>query len=540
VTVAAPDDTTVREHTYVPALDGLRAVAVLLVMAQHLHAFVFPASSFLPKGGYLGVDLFFVLSGFLITSLLLQERARTGGVSFRRFYRRRAFRLFPALAAFIVVQAVAALVAGQSLRDQVNFWFGAFTYTTNWVLAMNWSVPANTGHLWSLAVEEQFYLVWPIALVLAMRRWGTRAVPVLCVAGVGIAVVARVYLTHRFGFGYPLVYLHTETRLDGLLLGALVAWARHTGWRPPSRVSRSVGWIGLAVVGLYVLGTNPTDQFLYEAGGYTVLAVAGTAVLIGLLEPAWTPGRLLATPLPVAVGKLSYSLYLWHMLVVFTLLSYLQRQSLPVGVAVFVTASFSLAIVSYRFVERPLRAFGHATKPEPAVAAAPPRATARRPTWAVAGAGAVALIGLAAVPAYAQRDEILGRDRAVAAALAAQEGQTPTTTPPLAEGAPAQPVTLTVETPATTPPPGTAEPSELVVAATLLDASGLPLADRSIRFDSTAGECAAATDELGRASCTMALPEAPEAVPEGQPPVHGVEAIYEGDDVSVSATASWP
>ncbi|MGI8663123.1 MAG: acyltransferase family protein [Acidimicrobiales bacterium] len=503
------------------ALDGLRALAVLLVMAEHLHAFAFPTSRLLPKGGYIGVDLFFVLSGFLITSLLLEERERTGGVSFRRFYRRRGFRLFPALAAFIVVQAAASQVAGQRLRDEIHFWIGAFTYTTNWVMARNWSVPADTGHLWSLAVEEQFYLAWPVVLVLAVRRWGRGAVPVVAVAGIAVALASRTYLNHRIGYGFPFVYLQTETRMDALLLGALVAWARRAGWRPPTWLARTMGWSGLLVVAAYALRTNPSDTFLYARGGYTILAVGATATLVGLLDTRWVPSRVLATRLPVAIGKLSYSLYLWHMLVLFVLLGFLQRRSVPVAAGVFVAASFVLAFVSYCFVEAPLRALGHRPAPAaegpPASAAATPAAPSvrRRPAWAMAAAGTLALAALSTVPAYAARHDIQRRDQQVAAALAQQ-------------AAPA----LTVDAPALIP-----GPFQVLLSATLVDRAGAPLAGRSIHFDSEVGGCDSVTDAAGRAACAIRLAD---EQAHAAPPTATVAASFVGDPGTPAATASWP
>jgi peptidoglycan/LPS O-acetylase OafA/YrhL len=563
-------------HVHHDALDGLRAVGVLLVMVEHLRAFAFPSSRLLPPGGYIGVDVFFVLSGYLITSLLLSERESTGRVSFRGFYRRRAFRLFPALGAFMLVQAAGAAVTGQRLRDEVHFWIGATTYTTNWLMARGWSVPANTGHLWSLAVEEQFYLVWPLVLVLATKRWGPRSVGPVAVVGIGIALASRTYLEHRWGAGYPNVYLHTETRLDGLLLGALLAWALAQGWRPSRRAARAAGWAGLAALLAFVAWTNPTDGFLYARGGYTLLALAAAAVILAALDETWWPSRILAMRLPAAIGRLSYSLYLWHFLVLFLLLATLRDLPEPVAIAVFAAASFVPATISYRYVETPFRALGRSPRRSRDGAAQAPTSPRSgrpaRPAWAVVGGG-TALVVLGVVPAYAARDDIRARDEAVAAAVAQQQAAVatsvvgggdapgpagpapvaaapvvevpPTTAPAAAAGSsesePAPPddptaTTLTLGTPTVLAPTAPLQPFSVVVSATATNGSGAPLSGLAIHFDASVGACDASTDAVGRASCAISLPLGSTT----PPAVDTVTATFDGDGTALPASASWP
>jgi len=574
-------DTTTR--AYIPSLDGIRAVAVLGVMAYHLRAFVVPDSSWLPRGGYLGVDLFFVLSGFLITSLLLAEREQTGSVRFRGFYRRRAFRLFPAMVAFVIVQAAAAAAAGQSLTDEVHFWLGALTYTSNWVMTA-WSVPANTGHVWSLAVEEQFYLVWPVLLVVVARLFGRRAIAVVAATGVVIAVVIRAVLTHRWGTGYPIVYLHTEARMDSLLVGALLAYTWEAGWRPRRSTAQVAGWTGAAVVGWYVLFTNPTDTFLYTQAGYTVLALAAAALILGALDDRWTVTRLLSLRPLIAIGRLSYSLYLWHMLVLFVLLSFLQHHGTVARVVVYTGASFTLAWISYRYVEHPLRGFGRRplrvreAAPEPASVARKPRAVGRssKPAFALAGAGALALVVLGVVPAYAARDAIRGRDEAVARALAREHAIAAGAVDPISQSATAGtvdsvPASASVFEPEATGPAGSGsdsaaassigagtgvapvasvlridapsvDPSDpltprLVFAATLQTAGGTALEGRSVEFTSDIGTCRATTDSGGHARCTVPAPAPPPGVDTS---TVMVTATFAGDASTAAARASWP
>jgi hypothetical protein len=265
---------------------------------------------------------------------------------------------------------------------------------------------------------------------------------------------------------------------------------------------------------------------------------------------------------PVAVGKLSYSLYVWHMLVLFVVLAELQRRPILVGSALFVGASLVLAAVSYLLVERPLRAHGHArpateatgATAAPSVPSATPgaRPARARPAWALAGGGVAALVVLVAVPAYAARSDIVARDEAVAAAIAQQQAAaeaaaapgappaTPSTTPADAPSTTLPAVVLTMEPPAPVEAPPTGEAGAVVVAATMVDALGEPLGGRAVRFDHGEASCEATTDDQGRATCTVTPDPGTAPAPAGPALDEPVTATFAGDPLTPPATAGWP
>ena len=271
-----------------PALDGLRAVAITLVVA--FHAFRVPA------GGWLGVDLFFVLSGFLITTLLVQEHREHGRVSLRAFYERRARRLFPAL---FVMLAIVGAIFGVQHRSLLGVVPGLF-YFTNVVMAVDSpSIPEELRHLWSLAAEEQFYLLWPVVLFVIFGgrlRLGMAAVVAGAAFATGLAMVL-------YGDGqWDRIAFGPDTRGASILVGcglALMPWRRLRALEFPA--------IAL-VIGLLAVNLDP-----WTISGPPVLLFAlACAVLIArCLEPGPLATLLAFAPI-VFLGRISYSLYLWH------------------------------------------------------------------------------------------------------------------------------------------------------------------------------------------------------------------------------------
>ena len=281
-----------------PELDGLRGVAILAVLGSHTGV-----PGFSDGGGGAGVTLFFVLSGFLITSLLLAEREKAGRVDLRAFYVRRALRLFPALAAVLIVTAVLLILGAmpQEAREGTNYgivFLGVIGYVANWVFVAGQSI-GMLGHTWSLAVEEQFYIVWP-ALLLAGMRIGRARLALLVLLLIFLDTPYRLFLDLHGGFAH--VFVGTDSRGDALLFGCVLALLE-TRWHP------IVGWIGLIGVGA-LAATWPGDPGL----GAQILFIPGAAI-VSTLAVAGCPTVLAWRPLAF-IGKISYGLYLWHGLVI--------------------------------------------------------------------------------------------------------------------------------------------------------------------------------------------------------------------------------
>ena len=322
-----------------PALDGVRGLAILLVLYDHVRL---PG---LGAAGPAGVTVFFCLSGFLITALLLQEHAARTAIDLVAFYRRRALRLLPALVAFLVVMTAVALAlgvpAGKSLADTVP----VLLYVGNWVRAFGGSL-GTVGITWSLAVEEQFYLVWPV-VVLALARFGRT--PLLVVAALGslYAVTARFVLWDG-GAGLDRVYFGSDTQALGLLVGCALALVLHHGRRLPRVPGRL---LGVLLAGLLGCAALPG-----ELGRWVVSPVLVPLVTAGIIYAVATDSapRWLSSPALVLVGRRSYGMYLWHTLPVLVVLPGL-REAVPAPVAVVLAlaATWGLTLLSWRYVEQP-------------------------------------------------------------------------------------------------------------------------------------------------------------------------------------------
>jgi peptidoglycan/LPS O-acetylase OafA/YrhL len=316
---------------YVPALDGLRAIAIVLVLGIHDFGF--------PPGGTVGVDLFFVLSGFLITTLLLEERDATGRNRLHAFYLRRARRLLPALGALLIVYLVATTASGHAHFLPVAA--GAF-YFGNIILASGHHM-FGLGRLWSLAEEEQFYLVWPLLLLLFARS--RRIVLWILILAFGLAAYRAGLLLNGAPGGR--VYFGPDTHADGLIIGAALAAAR---LRWGFHVGEWAGKLGMAalvpaaLLGWQIRWWGEWAQPVFEISIAILIcaAISQTALARGLAS--W--------PL-VWVGQRSYSLYVWSGTVL-TGLIFLFGSSYTTRTAAF-AATFVVATLSYRFIEQPFR-----------------------------------------------------------------------------------------------------------------------------------------------------------------------------------------
>lgn len=368
---------TVSRH--VPELDGLRGIAIIAVLVHH------QLTPFSLSGGFLGVDLFFVLSGFLITGLLMDEFEKTGSISLRNFYMRRSLRLGPALALYLLASlAVSHQRQLMSVANQIKLTVIALLYSTNWRLAFGWDSTLDpTAIIWSLSIEEQFYLVWPLlvlgALALKLRR---RAL----IAGLGLTILA--VMLHRYRLSYDAVpltrlYYGTDTRADALLVGCLIALLPITAIG-----SRTKRWLNIASIfsaaGLLylIVASSFGDEFLYR-GGFT-----GIALLAGILifVAASSPPRLLSAILKWSLlrwfGRISYGLYLWHWLVVQnTSLYYLGYWEPWARLAIAV----GIASASFYFVERPFNRLKSRFGMTPTVIRSDPRPTLPHETGSTIG-----------------------------------------------------------------------------------------------------------------------------------------------------------
>ena len=325
-----------------PGLDGLRGVAVLAVMLYHFDA----THGWFP-GGSLGVDLFFVLSGFLITTLLLEERSRTGGISLFAFYQRRARRLLPALVVFLALFTTITIATQQPGEDRLPVTVAtSLFYVFNWLDDFGGVATLGAGHLWSLSVEEQFYLVWPAALIVAVRS-GPRVL-----FGMSLLVfVVAASLPFWSGRGYGELYSGTDFRAQELMAGAILAQLRFGGVITPSVVNRIPFRAALALsvmfFWLFLLALESRVDFLY-AGLYTATAVFGAVFVCAAL---YSPSRILTNPVIRYVGTRSYALYLWHHAINYWLRG-LDLHAAP-ELALSVSLSFAAAELSWRLVEGP-------------------------------------------------------------------------------------------------------------------------------------------------------------------------------------------
>lgn len=360
----APAAPPSRAHRYLPGLDGMRALAVIAVVLFHSPLAVAP-------GGFLGVEVFFVISGYIITRALLAEREQRGRVSIGRFWARRARRLLPALFLLLAgVTAWSALFAPGELAGLRRDIGAALVYVTNWDLIAagenyfaTWERPSLLRHLWSLAVEEQFYLLWPPLLMGALAFGRRRGALALIVAGAAASALAMAAL-HEPGGGVARIYYGTDTRASGLLIGAALAFV----WSAPAAVARERGralaeGTGLALLGGAALGAltaftlllDGGAAFLYR-GGFALTGLATAALIVAATHARSPFARLLALrPLPW-LGLRSYGIYLWHWPVMA-----LSRPGVDVpldGAALFAlqaAVTLALAEASYRWVETPIR-----------------------------------------------------------------------------------------------------------------------------------------------------------------------------------------
>jgi len=294
-------------------------------------------------GGSLGVDIFFVLSGFLITSLLLEERSRHGANSLLGFYRRRARRLLPALVLFLAIFAVITIVSAQPGAERLPGTIGmTLLYVFNWLDDFGGSGVPGAGHLWSLSVEEQFYLLWPLVLIIALR---SRAVALIWFSLAAFAISAS--LPAWSGREYGDLYTGTDFRAQQLMAGAILAQLRFAGVITPAFVNRvpfrAAHVLAVLFFTAFILTMENRPAFLFT-GMYTAAAVLGGVLVCAAL---YAPPRILTNGVLRYVGTRSYALYLWHHVFDFWLRDLADLPQLALSVVL----SFAAAEVSWWLVE---------------------------------------------------------------------------------------------------------------------------------------------------------------------------------------------
>jgi peptidoglycan/LPS O-acetylase OafA/YrhL len=359
--------------SYRPALDGIRAIAVLAVLLYHGAQLTNHPITVLP-GGFLGVDLFFVLSGFLITTLLVTEWRKRDNIRLGAFWGRRARRLLPALVMVVAAVGVGFLFAarlnltGSQISRFPKEALSSLFYVANWnLIASGKSYFEQFGgasplvHTWSLAIEEQFYLIWPVVLLVALRvlKLPTRVLAALALLGAVASAVLMASLFHP-GSDPSRIYYGTDTRIQAMLVGASVALlltGSSTAWLR-NRLPQVIGVLGLAgCIAMFALVSDDAQKagWMYTGGFFlmAVLAIMAVTVASGPQDTRFT--RTLSWPLLVWIGTLSYGIYLWHW-PIFVLLdsSRTGLGGLPL-LALRLGVTFGVAALSYYYVEAPIR-----------------------------------------------------------------------------------------------------------------------------------------------------------------------------------------
>lgn len=357
---------TPRGIRYIPAIDGLRAVAVVAVMLYHL------GFSWIP-GGFLGVDLFFVISGYVITRLLLDSIQRSGGLDLRAFYRARIRRLFPPLVFMISVTVFyIGIWAPETMRRFISDSPFALLGGMNWWLVFRHTDyfdsiarPPLLQHTWSLGVEAQFYLLWPLILLLVLKQFGKSKIPgaalfIAAISGIALLIVSfEVDAASASQVSH--VYFGTDTHSIGLFLGAALA----VSWIPQNlkvQVDRRaqdfidgigvIGFVGMIATFLFV---NENDPTLYKLA-YPLAGLFGCAIITSIVHPASRFAPILSSKVAVWIGERSYSIYLWHWVVFQVTRPKVDLEGSSWAlIALRILIVFALADISLRLVELPIR-----------------------------------------------------------------------------------------------------------------------------------------------------------------------------------------
>jgi len=337
---------------YSPSLDGLRGVAILVVMGFNGHLLWL-------RGGFIGVDIFFVLSGFLITALLVQAYDPTSGIGLKNFYFRRALRLLPALFALMLFCAAYALLFQPT--DKANTTFEGILFTLFYVA--NWAqVPPFPGgigalsHAWSLSVEEQFYIIWPLMLLVLLKLQSKTLVFLILGLLIGSSILLNIWFWHAEA-PYLRMYFGTDTRANEILIGCVAALALSWGFlKPTDRLKWAFHTGSIASLVGIVLSfflVRHYGAFVYN-GGFTLISIGTAIVIVDLLLFPSRLSRIFEFAPLVWIGKISYGLYLWHFPVFEASRRLFEGRISPVFYEVAgVVVTLMVATASYYFLEQP-------------------------------------------------------------------------------------------------------------------------------------------------------------------------------------------
>lgn len=357
-------ETTKYRHTrYMPGLDGLRAIAVIAIIIYHLN------KQWL-TGGFLGVDTFFVISGYLITSLLLKEFEETGRIDLKQFWLRRLKRLVPAMLVLVgVVSMMTLILKPDQIVNIKHDAFAAIFYVSNW-----WYIITDVNyfeqfafmplkHLWSLAIEEQFYIVFPVILsilLFTVKKYRNVSLIFLVVSLISLLCMVLISQPHM---EHSRVYFGTDTRLQTLLLGVLLAFI----WppfklkvNPPKPLKHTIDCVGivasLGIIALFIF-VDDTSDWIYN-GGFYLISVLTLFVILSVVHPTAYFAKMVGNPVLVFIGKRSYSLYLWHFPVISFIHSYYVAGQIPAYVYLIdIVITCIFAELSYRYIETPFRKY---------------------------------------------------------------------------------------------------------------------------------------------------------------------------------------
>lgn len=354
---AAPKSERTLRLGYRPCLDGLRAFAVFAVMAHHAYLRSF-------TGGQIGVDVFFVLSGFLITTILLEEWEGASRIDLKNFYRRRVLRLIPALLGLLLACEAVAIVR---LRGQY-FWtvqkaiLAALCYAANWMRVSQIDSMGPLAHTWSLSIEEQFYILWPVTLMILLPRLRRTRIIALLLLIIAAAAIHRAALWQGES-SFDRIYNGTDTRFDELLVGGATALMLAAGWLHQRFWTSTLRWAALpAAAFVGAQAAYPLSEYAMSRYGWPLIEVSVAVLLCCLLRTERHIFHyVLEFPPLVWVGRISYGLYLWHP----PIFSKIGGWHLPtvVQVCLMFLVTFAVAGFSYYVIETPFLKLKSRTRP---------------------------------------------------------------------------------------------------------------------------------------------------------------------------------